>query len=130
MKRLVIILLFVVSCSAFNAERDVRLLLNTRRNTGASQNLQFNDIASVRNSNYNSRLPTRILIHGFREDGGSDLNLETSRALLANGDFNVIFIDWSSGAQTINYVAARGRIREVARVTAVFISEFQMATLF
>lgn len=54
------------------------------------------------------------------------MNLETSRSLLQRHDFNVIFVDWSAGAQTISYFAARGRIRDVARVLSAFISEFEV----
>lgn len=46
------------------------------------------------------------------------------RALLNAYDFNVIFVDWSAGAQTINYVAARRRIRTLGPSVARFIGNF------
>ena len=52
---------------AFDAQRDVRLLLNTRQNLQVSQILNVNDMTSLRNSNFRSGRPTRILIHGFQE---------------------------------------------------------------
>ncbi len=52
------------------------------------------------------------------------MNLETSKSLLQLYDFNVIFVDWSAGSKTINYWAARARIRDVARVVSFFISKF------
>jgi len=36
-------------------------------------------------------------------------------------DFNVIFIDWSEGAQTINYLAARNRVSAVGELVASYI---------
>lgn len=63
----------------FNARTDVRFLLNTRQNLGASQTLNFNDITSLRNSNFRSTRPTRILIHGFQEGEDANINVETSR---------------------------------------------------
>lgn len=64
---------------AFDAQRDVRFLLNTRQNLGASQVLNFNDLTSLRNSNFRSARPTRILIHGFQEGEEANINVETSR---------------------------------------------------
>lgn len=63
----------------FDAQRDVRFLLNTRQNLGASQVLNFNDITSLRNSNFRPARPTRILIHGFQEGEEANINVETSR---------------------------------------------------
>lgn len=64
---------------AFDAQRDVRFLLNTRQNLAASQTLNFNDLTSLRNSNFRSTRPTRILIHGFQEGEEANINTETSR---------------------------------------------------
>jgi hypothetical protein len=36
-------------------------------------------------------------------------------------DYNVIFVDWSRGSSTINYIKARRRIRILAPMVARFI---------
>lgn len=59
----------------FNAERDVRFLLLSRFNPTIGQPLVFRDLASLRASNYNPSLPTRVIIHGFQNDASSDANL-------------------------------------------------------
>lgn len=44
---------------SFDAQRDVRFLLNTRANRGTPQQLIWNDLLSLRNSNYDNTKPTR-----------------------------------------------------------------------
>lgn len=43
------------------------------------------------------------------------------RAYLALGNFNVIVVDWSAGAETINYIAARNRVAPVGAVLAQLV---------
>lgn len=113
----------------FDAYRDVRILLSTRQNLNSPQQLLFRNLHSVQNSFYNRVRPTRVLIHGFWEDETSDISTETSAELLRYHDFNVLFIDWSEGARTINYFAAAGRVPTVGAFIASyldFLSENQM----
>lgn len=105
----------------FDAYRDVRILLVTRENIGASQQLLFRNLDSVRNSPYNPNRPTRVLIHGFLEDDSADIKVETAAELLRYYDFNVLFIDWSEGSRTINYFAAAGRVPTVGQFTASYL---------
>jgi hypothetical protein len=116
-------LFFISGISAFNAERDVRLLLSTRRNVAIPQLLRWNDIESVRNSSYDRWKPTTFVIHGWLDDddGITGLDGDTVRAILEQYDYNVVFVDWSAGTSTINYPLARRRIRDVAPVVARFI---------
>jgi hypothetical protein len=88
----------------FDAARDVRILLSTRNNPANPQQLSIN-LASIQQSFYNPQKPLRILIHGWQEDDGSDISVQTSSELLQYNDYNVIFIDWSQGSSTINYVS-------------------------
>lgn len=34
------------------------------------------------------------------------------RAFLNRGDFNFFMVDWSLGAETLNFIVARGRVNE------------------
>lgn len=131
MLKFLCLILLSVACgnfaSAFIAERDIVFQLNTRRNIASPIRLLFNTtIEKIKESTFDRRKPLRILIHGFREGENTDLNLETSKSLLAIYDFNIIFIDWSAGSKTINYWSARSRIRDVARVVSFFISKFSL----
>jgi pancreatic triacylglycerol lipase len=105
----------------FDAYRDVRLLLSTRQNLHTPQHLLFRNLQSLQNSFFNRVRPLRILIHGFWEDDTSDINTETSAELLRYYDFNIIFVDWSEGAGTINYFAAAGRVPTVGTFVASYL---------
>ncbi|TDG38723.1 hypothetical protein AWZ03_014855 [Drosophila navojoa] len=51
---------------------------------------------SIKNSNFNANNPTRFIIHGWLQDGSSDMNTNIRDALLSNGDYNVIVVEWPS----------------------------------
>lgn len=102
----------------FDAARDVRILLQTRNNRVNPQQLQFLNLASLQNSHFSAARPTRVLIHGWLEDDSSDISTATSAELLNYYDFNVIFIDWSVGSRTINYIGASNRVEGVGSVVA------------
>lgn len=122
------VFLFILGSDAFDAITDVRYLLVTRRNIAVPQQLIWGNVNSIKNSSFDPNTPTRFIIHGFLEGQNSisGLDTETVRALLNSYDFNVIYVDWSAGAQTINYIAARRRIRTVGPVLAQFIGEFEL----
>ncbi|CRK90495.1 CLUMA_CG004162, isoform A [Clunio marinus] len=105
----------------FNPTVDVKFLLFTRRNPFVGQRIILGDIRSLFESNFNISNPTRFLIHGWGSDLNSFFNIEGTEAYLRNNDFNVIVVDWSRGAQTINYVQARNRVGPVGRILANFI---------
>lgn len=73
----------------FDAYRDTRILLQTRQNKLNPQQLAFRNLNSVQQSHFDRNRPTRVLIHGWWEDDGSDINVETSAELLDYNDFNV-----------------------------------------
>jgi hypothetical protein len=64
---------------------------------------------SVQNSHFDRNRPTRVLVHGWWEDDTSDIKVETASELLNYNDFNVLFIDWSEGSRTINYIGMKAR---------------------
>ncbi|CAO1426220.1 unnamed protein product [Diamesa serratosioi] len=104
----------------FNADRDVFFLLFTRRNPLVGQRIGF-DAAAIGNTNFNRNQNTRIIIHGFNNDAGSEVNTMITAAHLQRSDANVIVVDWSRGANTINYISARNRVNEVGPLLARFI---------
>lgn len=74
----------------FNAERDTRFLLFSRSNPTVGQQLLFRDLVTLRSSNYNGNLPTRVITHGFQNDDESEVNILLTAAFLSNADVNVI----------------------------------------
>lgn len=104
----------------FDAETDTKFLLFTRNNPNVSQHINF-DLEILRNTNFNKNHPTRFTIHGWNCATNSDVNTRSIEEYLKKGFFNVVVVDWSRGASTINYMEARNRVSDVGRVTAKFI---------
>uniref|UniRef100_A0A182QR96 Lipase domain-containing protein n=1 Tax=Anopheles farauti TaxID=69004 RepID=A0A182QR96_9DIPT len=103
----------------FDADGSTRFFLWTQQTAeGVREELQLEDPASLRNSTFDPRNPTRILIHGWFNDWRMESVRGLSRAYLAKGAYNVIGIDWSAGASTILYHAARMRVGAVAATIA------------
>jgi hypothetical protein len=74
---------------AFDAMQDVFFMLFTRSNPLEGQRIGF-DVASILNSNFNSALPVRILIHGWLGSFTVQENPRTTADFLRRGDYNVI----------------------------------------
>jgi pimeloyl-ACP methyl ester carboxylesterase len=106
---------------AFNPETDTRFVLFTRSNPNSGQVLTTN-ADNIRNSNFNSAWPVRLLIHGWNSGLSSGVNTRPTESYLQLGNFNVIQIDWSIGAGTANYITARNRVPNVAVVVANFLN--------
>lgn len=105
----------------FDAEVDIAFLLYTRNNPTVGQRIFFNNLASVQNSNFNSAHPTRFTVHGWMGSAQSTVNIVNNREFFALGDFNMISVDWSIGAEPINYITARNRVPDVGKVVARYI---------
>lgn len=113
---------------SFEAFRDTRFLIFTRANPLVGQPVNaWNDMAAVRASNWLASRPTRMIIHGQLANPQSDVNIVLTAAYLANGDVNVIVVDWSDGADTVNYVAARNQVANVGSVVAGFLDNLHEA---
>ena len=102
----------------FNPEHDVRFTLYTNEGGDVGQELLWKNTSWIKNSPFNPRNPTRITIHGWFGGRNVPLNKEIRSALFSTGLFNVIVVDWSLGAQTIDYKIASQRIAETGEVAA------------
>lgn len=106
----------------FTAATDTIFRLYTRSNPTSPQVLGLSNVASLTSSNFNPAHPTRFIIHGWNNDGFSEVNTLLTNAWLTRGDFNVITVDWGVGAITMNYPFARARIMSVGSVVSSFIN--------
>ncbi|CRK98905.1 CLUMA_CG011978, isoform A [Clunio marinus] len=102
----------------FNVKRDVKFILSTQRVQGVEIKM---NLTSLLNARFGKNHPTRFLIHGWNGDMTSAVNERVTREYLKRGQFNVISVDWSKGAGTLDYIAASYRVYEVANFTAKFI---------
>ncbi|VVD02062.1 unnamed protein product, partial [Leptidea sinapis] len=83
-------------------------LLYTRRNPRLSQTLRMNNAASITGSNFNARVPTVVVAHGWLGNGYNNLNPVVRAAYLDKSDVNVIIVDWSRLALSTYPTAVRG----------------------
>uniref|UniRef100_A0A182S672 Lipase domain-containing protein n=1 Tax=Anopheles maculatus TaxID=74869 RepID=A0A182S672_9DIPT len=112
----------------FNPETDVIFRLFTRRNPAHGQVVQWNNPASVQNSNFVASHPTRFTIHGWNGGETSGLHANIRQNYLGVGEFNVIAVDWGAGAQTANYIAARNRVASVGDIISRMVNTLVSAT--
>ncbi|ETN66991.1 lipase [Anopheles darlingi] len=112
----------------FTAATDTIFRLYTRSNRNTPQVIGLGDAGSLSASSFNAGHPTRFIIHGWNNDGFSEVNMILRDAWLDRGDFNVITVDWGVGAQTINYPFARARVGAVGNVVSTFINFLQANT--
>lgn len=101
----------------YNAEVDIIFTLFTRNNR-EGEIIRWNDPSSIHNSAFNPNHLTKITVHGWNGGPTSRVNGNVHGALFEIGDFNCITMDWSAGAGTNNYIAARNRVGESGVVAA------------
>ncbi|XP_045493749.1 pancreatic triacylglycerol lipase-like [Colias croceus] len=95
--------------------------LYTRRNTNNPQSIINGDANSVRNSNYNSNVPLKIVVHGWTGSLNSVLNARIKDAFLAISDVNVVVVDWHALAAG-NYVTAVVGVPSVGQHLGNFVN--------
>ena len=84
-----------------SVEKYVFFLLYTKKNPLISQKLEFN-VDGIENSNYDKLKNTKFIIHGWRNDGGSRINVLIRDAYLKSFDVNVIVVDWGQVAHSVS----------------------------
>ncbi|KAJ8714591.1 hypothetical protein PYW07_002816 [Mythimna separata] len=96
-------------------------LLYTRRNPVNPQILVLYNATSITNSNFNPRVPTVVIVHGWLGNQNSDINPVVRHACLNRDDVNVIFVDWRRLASS-NYITATNGVPAVGRALGQFLA--------
>lgn len=126
----------------FVVENDVQIDLYTLKNPTEPQILVINDTNSIKESNFNPEVPTRIFIHGFQSEGElrdsltdgnykNELN-ESIKVYFYRFSFlayfikgkkniNLIGVNWEKASRTFNYVAASGYVKQIGARAAEFV---------
>ncbi|XP_039756614.1 pancreatic lipase-related protein 2-like [Pararge aegeria] len=99
---------------------DNQYWLFTRRNPSARQIIVNGNANSVRNSNYNGARALKVIVHGWNNNGNSEVNTYVRDAFLVNGDHNVIVVDWNRLANGAYNNAVRG-VPDVGRHLGNFL---------
>lgn len=76
---------------------------------------------------FNTTRETRFIIHGWKNDYKSDVNVELRKAYHEKGFYNVIVVDWNHYAKR-TYIRASNQIKTVASKVAVFIDNSELLT--
>jgi len=99
-----------------------RFLLNTRENSAPSMEdpLKYTEEFSVKRSHFKPSRKTKIIVHGFTDNGGDDWLVKMMKEFLIKDDFNVIRVDWRIGAR-IPYELATANTRVVGAEIALLV---------
>ena len=83
-----IILIFTtVNCDVISTNVSLtKFYLWTRDNPDFEQELIFDDLESVQNSNFHSEWPTKVLVHGYTGNGKQSWVLQTRDNYLSQGN--------------------------------------------
>ncbi|XP_005107857.1 pancreatic lipase-related protein 2 [Aplysia californica] len=101
---------------------NVGLRLYTRANRASYESLDYKTTNSRRFSNQRD---TKIIVHGFANSGDTEWVVKMKDALLSEGDYNVIVVDWHSGAGFPFYEHATANIRVVAAEIKVLLEGYE-----
>ncbi|XP_072756273.1 pancreatic lipase-related protein 2-like [Anoplolepis gracilipes] len=99
---------------------DVNYDLYTKDNKEQAVSLPVSDSAQLKKSPFNSAWPTKIIIHGWMDNGNTFWLHNVRRNYLSVGDYNIICVNWSAGS-TKEYLTAVKLIRQVGEYVAAFI---------
>ncbi|XP_020288317.1 pancreatic lipase-related protein 2-like [Pseudomyrmex gracilis] len=94
--------------------------LYTKDNTEQPVFLRVGDTAQLKDSPFNYTLPTKILVHGWTDNGNTFWLNDVRRNYLSVGDYNVICINWFAGSNK-EYLTSVRLTRQVGEYVAEFI---------
>lgn len=98
----------------FTPEKDTAFHLFTKENPDEAYIMKINDTENLQASTFNAERPTKIIIHGWTDSVNSYWVKDMRKNYLSAGDYNVICVDWYSGAIKEYFVSAR-LTRQVCR---------------
>ncbi|XP_063430812.1 pancreatic triacylglycerol lipase-like [Mytilus trossulus] len=106
------------------AKINARFLLYTRQNHDNVHFINMNDYTDITNSEFSGGRPTKIVSHGFIENGFVKWMKDMKDAFLTEGDYNVILVDWGGGSK-LPYTQATANTRVVGALIAKLIKLLQ-----
>ncbi|KAJ8706735.1 hypothetical protein PYW07_012813 [Mythimna separata] len=118
----------IAEAARYNPDRQNVYHLFTRQNPTVSQPLLMGSDGLLGITNYNPNRRTILLIHGWLDSVTADFNTVLVPAFLSAEDVNVIVVDWSAGAGSINYFTALANTAPSGESVARFINWLNAAT--
>ncbi|XP_032689477.1 pancreatic triacylglycerol lipase-like [Odontomachus brunneus] len=99
---------------------DVTYDLYTKDNKDEAVILRTGDTAQLKDSPFNPDWPTKIIIHGWIENGDAFWYHDIRRNYLSIGDYNIICVNWFPGANK-EYLTSVRLTRQVGEYVAAFL---------
>lgn len=105
----IIFVLLSITADAFDIENDLVFRLYTPEESTSYYALKpmLEPPAA-----FDPNRPTRIFIHGYKSS--EKVIIRYKDGFLNVGDYNFIGVDWIDGANTVNYLKAKGRVPRVS----------------
>ncbi|XP_066995673.1 lipase member H-A [Anabrus simplex] len=100
-------------------ESSVRFILFTRSNPSDGVLVDVDEVPPI----FNTSHPTKVLIHGY--NSGMEVLFDIRDAYLANGDYNVIMLDWNKISLSPCYPTAVYNARFVGKCSAQMIQRLR-----
>uniref|UniRef100_A0A336MAR8 CSON014531 protein n=1 Tax=Culicoides sonorensis TaxID=179676 RepID=A0A336MAR8_CULSO len=83
---------------------DVKFILFSKISTDRDEIILVDDLVSIMKSKFNPLLPTKFLIHGWRDNSTNAMMQVTKNGYFARSSLNnVIGVDWGPLADSLNY---------------------------
>lgn len=105
----VLLSIVVFRSNAFDIENDLVFRLYTHEYPTGYSVLKANLEPP---NTFNPNRPTRFFIHGFKSS--EPVLIRYKDAFLKAGNYNFIAVDWINGANTLNYLKAKGHVKPVS----------------
>ncbi|KAJ8916044.1 hypothetical protein NQ315_010912 [Exocentrus adspersus] len=99
---------------------DITYHFYSRRDANRGTDIQSNNVAALRNTEFSASKETLFIVHGWRNTNESAVNRHIRTAILSRHDINVFVVDWGPVADR-NYVSAQGAVRTVGNYIADFV---------
>lgn len=105
---------------------ETKFVFHSKSNRKAEVKNQNFDSSHLRN--FDAKLPTKVIIHGYSLLSGSNEAYSKNMMTLVNAyldhhNVNVIVVDWTAGSSDINYCTSKSRVSIVGKAVATFLDQ-------
>ncbi|XP_041360079.1 pancreatic triacylglycerol lipase-like [Gigantopelta aegis] len=101
--------------------------LFTQQNVNNGDVLHTTDVTALKSSHFNAHRPTKVIVHGYLENGKASWLTHMKNEFLKTNDFNVIIVGWGKGSLP-PYTQATANTRVVGAMIAQLIKTIQKTT--
>ena len=116
----------VFRTDTFDIEKDLVFRLYTQENSTEYHVLKANLLPPTA---FDPKRPTRIFCHGYKSS--EKVLIRYKDGFLKLGNYNFIAVDWILGANTLNYLKAKSRVKPVSlKLNPNLLRYFKSGSIF